>query len=178
MVAEGRAAPPGALELLLEDPEATEALGERLGRALEAGDLVLLDGELGSGKTTLVRGLARGLQVESPVRSPTYTLMACHEGRLPLFHFDAYLEGRERALLDEAGLEALSGAGVAVVEWGERVLDLCPPTRLRIALSHAGPARRRLLAWVEGRGAAAERLRALVRGLAEPPAAPGVQPAR
>ena len=78
------AAPP-ELRLLAPSPAATRALGERLGIAATAGDLIALSGPLGAGKTELARGIARGLGVVGPVSSPTYVLVAEHQGRLPLF---------------------------------------------------------------------------------------------
>ena len=121
---------------------ATEALGAALGRGLPAGSVVALSGELGSGKTALVRGLARGLGVEDEVASPTYTLMHAYAGRVPLYHFDAWLEGREKALLADGGDEWLGGDGVAVVEWAERVRAWLPGVRLEVTLEHRGADRR------------------------------------
>src|SRR5665647_2309841 len=92
------AAPP-ELHLLAPDPAATRAFGERLGIAAAAGDVIALIGPLGVGKTELARGIARGLGVVGPVSSPTFILIAEHEGRLPLFHFDCFrLAGPEDAL--------------------------------------------------------------------------------
>lgn len=141
---------------------ATESLGEQLGRVLPAGALVLLDGELGSGKTAFVRGLARGLGVTDRVASPTYALLQTYAGRLELSHLDAWMESRERAFLLDGGLDALASGGVAVIEWASRVLDVLPATRIRCTFEHAGPEQRRVCAWVEGTDAlAAELARAL-----------------
>src|SRR5450759_3837106 len=109
------------IRLLAPDPAATRALGERLGRAAVAGDVIALSGPLGAGKTELARGIARGLGVAGPVSSPTFILIAEHEGRLPLFHLDGYrLAGPEDAL--GAGLLLERRAeGVPVVEWAERL---------------------------------------------------------
>ena len=102
-------------------PEATATLGERWGRAAEPGLVIGLTGELGSGKTQLVKGVARGLEVTARVHSPTFTLVNEYPGgRLPLFHLDLYrLETHEQIVT--AGLEEfLSPAGVSVIEWAER----------------------------------------------------------
>lgn len=132
--------------LLSRSEAATEELAARLGRVLPAGTVVALTGELGSGKTCFVRGLARGLGIEEGVASPTYTLMQAHEGgRLPLYHFDAWMEGREKAWLAEGGGEWLRGEGVAVVEWAGRVEAWLPRPRLQVALAHAGPEERTLV---------------------------------
>jgi tRNA threonylcarbamoyladenosine biosynthesis protein TsaE len=145
--------------LVTEGAEATEAVGVALGASLEAGAVVALDGELGAGKTTLVRGLARGLGIEVPVSSPSFTLMHEYPGRLPLYHFDAWMAGRELAFLEAGGAEALEGDGVAVVEWAERVASYLPAERLDVRLEHLGPSARRLTLVL--RGARADLQRAL-----------------
>lgn len=117
-------------------PGATEALGESLGRAAGAGLVLVLEGELGAGKTCLVRGFARGLEVDEPVSSPTFALMNEYEGRLPLLHFDAWMEGRERSFLADGGASVLGGSAVAVIEWGERVAAWLPRPYLRVSLGH------------------------------------------
>jgi tRNA threonylcarbamoyladenosine biosynthesis protein TsaE len=130
-----------------ESPEATEALGQALGRALGRGAVLALVGEMGAGKTCLVRGLAAGLGVpEDEVASPTYTLMHAHQGRLPLYHFDAWMSAREGAFLAGGGAEVLEhgaeGEGVAVLEWARDVGEFLPLPRLECRLEHAGERRR------------------------------------
>lgn len=153
------------------DPEATEALGEALGRVAFAGLVVALDGDLGAGKTCFVRGLARGLDVTDTVSSPTYALMATHAGRIPLHHFDAWMEGRERAFLADGGVEWLDGGGVAAVEWAARVASVLPTERLEIRLEHVGPDARRIRALVHGGGERARKIERIVREL---PPIPGL----
>jgi tRNA threonylcarbamoyladenosine biosynthesis protein TsaE len=117
-------------------PEDTEAVGERLAAVLRAGDLVLLVGPLGAGKTTFVRGLARGLGVLGPVTSPTFVLAREHEpaGAGPgLVHVDAYrLAGPD----DLESLDLLSAldAVVTVVEWGSGLAEWLAPDRLEVRL--------------------------------------------
>src|SRR5262245_8768520 len=130
-------APEAGWELRSPAPATTEELGASLGRALVPGALVALIGELGSGKTTLVRGLARGLEVREPVLSPTFTRMRALPGRLALYHFDAWRGGASE--LFEEGAEFLAGEGVAVVEWADRVAEHLPRPRLELRLAHAGP---------------------------------------
>ena len=140
MAREGRAARYAWHSL---EAEATEAFGAELGRRVPPGIVIALGGELGTGKTTLVRGLARGLGIEETVASPTYVLMQAHEGgRLPLYHFDAWMEGREKALFLDGGDDWLHAGGVAVVEWAERVEAWMPFPRLEITLSHRSPTER------------------------------------
>jgi len=150
-------------------PETTEALGENLGRALVPGALVALIGELGSGKTTLVRGLARGLEVRELVQSPTFTRMRSMNGRLAFHHFDAWRGGADS--LFEQGAEFLSGAGVAVVEWADRVEGHLPRPRIELVLAHRAPSVReleaRLVRAPASAGPAVEELQAALRAALE-----------
>lgn len=144
-------------------PEATEELGRVLGRVVPGGTLIALDGELGAGKTTFVRGLARGLDVEDGVTSPSYALLQTYSGRLELHHFDAWMERRERAFLLDGGLEWMRSGGVAAVEWAERVHDALPWPRLHMTFEHQSfttedESERRIRAWVAGQGNDADSL--------------------
>ncbi|MFT5050620.1 MAG: tRNA threonylcarbamoyladenosine biosynthesis protein TsaE [Chlamydiales bacterium] len=145
--------------------EATERLGAAIGQAASAGMVIALSGDLGAGKTCFVRGLARGLEVVDPVSSPTYTLMHAYEGRLPLYHFDAWMEGREKALFLDGGDDWLHAGGVAVIEWAERVADWLPEPRLEIELTHLGQSERGLRLRVHPGGLAGGMLGELVAGL-------------
>lgn len=123
--------------------EETAAAGERLAAALGPGDVVLLYGELGAGKTAFVRGLARGLGApERDVSSPTFTLVQEYAGRVPLYHVDLYrLEPKE---VEDLGLEELvSGDGVVAIEWAERWHGR-PDDAIEVRLEHAGEDRRRI----------------------------------
>jgi tRNA threonylcarbamoyladenosine biosynthesis protein TsaE len=137
--------PLAALRQTSPSPAATRAIGARLGAAAEAGDVIALVGPLGAGKTELARGIARGLDVDEPVSSPTFILVAEHAGRLPLFHVDCYrLAGAADAL--EAGiLDDRAAEGVTVIEWAERISAALPPGRLEIAIDGAGDAPRTLV---------------------------------
>ena len=101
-------------------PSQTEAAGERLGKRLRVGDLVLLMGELGAGKTTFVRGMARGTGSSASVASPTFQLVRVYPGRVQLAHVDLYRIEKPSELAD-LGLEELLDAGAVVVEWGDRL---------------------------------------------------------
>lgn len=113
------------MEVTTHSPTETEALGEAWGRTAPRGLVIALSGDLGAGKTALVRGLARGLGCPSRVHSPTFTLVNVYEsGRLPLFHLDLYrLETPEQ--IHGAGVdEYLQPDGVAVIEWAERMGEI------------------------------------------------------
>ena len=116
--------------------EETLHFGERVGRELQCGDVVALVGDLGAGKTALVKGIARGLGITQEVTSPTFTLV--HEyagGRLPLFHIDLYrLDNPEQALA--IGIEEyLNGPGATAIEWSEKIESLLPATAIRIRIT-------------------------------------------
>ncbi|MEM7199476.1 MAG: tRNA (adenosine(37)-N6)-threonylcarbamoyltransferase complex ATPase subunit type 1 TsaE [Planctomycetota bacterium] len=124
----------------LVDAAATEALGVWLGERLSAGQALALCGDLGAGKTTLARGVARGLAVDDPaaVCSPTYLLVIEHPGPVPMLHVDAYLPEKTRAFLADGGHDYLAEfGGVTVVEWADRVADFLPQTSLWLALAPA-----------------------------------------
>ena len=112
----------------------TVAAGERLASRLGPGSVVLLIGPLGAGKTTLAKGIARGLGVIEQVISPTYTIVSEYRGRLPLHHVDLYrVEGREQ--IENLGLDDfLWGEGVSLVEWGEKIEGQIDLPHLRVTL--------------------------------------------
>jgi tRNA threonylcarbamoyladenosine biosynthesis protein TsaE len=123
-----------SLETKTNSPEATRALGEQLGRLNNPGDIIALSGDLGAGKTCFTQGIARGLGITKRVTSPTFILIREYEGRLPLYHFDAYrLDGP--ADLEQLGSEEyFGGGGVCVVEWAERVATALPEDRVEVEL--------------------------------------------
>lgn len=116
----------------------TERAGTRLGERLQPGDVVLLTGELGAGKTTFVRGVARGTGSSADVASPTFQLVRVYPGRVQLAHVDLY-RVESSAELRDLGLEELAEQGAVVVEWGER---LAVDGALRIEIEHLGGDRR------------------------------------
>jgi len=149
------------LTLHSRDAEATRSIGAALGRHAEPGDVFLLHGELGAGKTTFTQGFARGAGSEELVNSPTFVLVNEYRGRLPIYHADLYRlddpDEVERLDLANASLD-----GVLLVEWPERGDGLLPAEHLLVRIEHAGPEERRL-AFVP-RGRRYERLVAEVRG--------------
>ena len=122
-------------------PAATEAAGARLAGELEAGDVVLVSGELGSGKTTFVRGACRALGVTAPVTSPTFTIGHVYAGRPDVAHMDLFrLEGREPGLLDDY----LTPDRVAFLEWPELAEPELERVTARVRIEHAGGDERRI----------------------------------
>ena len=143
--------------LATASPEETRALGRLLGAAVAGPVALFLTGGLGAGKTCLVQGLAEGLGVppDEPVTSPTYTLMNPHRGRLDLFHFDLYRLTGPGDLVDLGFEDYFDGAGVAVVEWAERIPEL-GDEGLWVGIEATGEATRAFT--FHARGAAAEEL--------------------
>ena len=120
-------------------PQETRALGRRLAGKLQMGDVLLLWGNLGAGKSEMTRGIAEGLGVSGPVTSPSFTILNVYDdGRIPLYHFDWYrLESAEE--LFEMGMdEYLGGDGVAVVEWPSQCPEAIPETYLSVKLTPVG----------------------------------------
>ena len=129
----GRMAKQQDLELGSASEEETRRLGERLGQLLRKGDIVLLSGDLGTGKTCLTQGIGRGLSCQGQVNSPSFVLMNEYEGRERLYHVDLYrVEDVEE--LDELGLWDYAEKGVLVIEWPERGAELLPGDGLVIEL--------------------------------------------
>ena len=132
------------MEIESASPEETAAAGAELARSLEPGDVVLVIGELGSGKTTFVRGAARQLGVEEPVTSPTFTIGQLYSGSPDIAHLDLYrlesLAGEDPGLLDDY----LTPERVAFLEWPAAAEPRLDNVRARVRLEHLGGDRRRI----------------------------------
>jgi tRNA threonylcarbamoyladenosine biosynthesis protein TsaE len=122
----------------------TAHAGEFLAAVLAPGDVVVLAGDLGAGKTTLTQGVARGLGVEGPVVSPTFNILVVHPGRLTLYHLDLYRLDHEGELEDIDFYGTLESGGVSLVEWGDRFPGALPADRLEVTLIMAGVDTRRI----------------------------------
>lgn len=128
---------PTRFEILSTNPAQTQQLGARLGELAHAGDLFCLEGDLGAGKTCFVQGLGAGLGIREAIHSPTFILANEHRGgRLPLYHLDVY---RVRSADEAIGFgldDYLSGDGVLVIEWAEKIRDALPAERMWITFEH------------------------------------------
>lgn len=121
--------------MLSTSVQATQLFGKRLAADLRPGDVVLLEGELGAGKSEIARGIAKGLGVSETVTSPSFTILNFYDsGRVPLYHFDWYRLRCAEELYEMGMDEYLGGDGITVVEWPERCPDAVPAVHFRIAL--------------------------------------------
>jgi tRNA threonylcarbamoyladenosine biosynthesis protein TsaE len=134
----------GTLDFISHGAAQTQRLGTRLGELLAPGDVILLEGGLGAGKTVLAQGIAQGLGIDDPVTSPTFTLIHEYSGRLPLYHVDLY---RLAGDADAAGIgleEYVYGDGVTVIEWPDRAANLLPSDHLSVSLRPIAETKRSL----------------------------------
>jgi tRNA threonylcarbamoyladenosine biosynthesis protein TsaE len=126
----------------------TTALGQRIGAQLKSGDILALSGPLGAGKTTLIQGIAQGLEIKDYVTSPTFILINEYQGRLPFYHIDLYrLE--DPAQIEDLGIfEYFEKDGIVVIEWAERLGDLLPENAKQIKIEVRGENKRKIwLSW-------------------------------
>lgn len=116
-------------------PEETFAVGEQLGKEAKAGAIYTLNGDLGVGKTVFTQGVAKGLEIDEPVNSPTFTIVQVYEeGRMPFYHFDVYRIG-DIEEMDEIGYEDyFYGEGLCIIEWAELILEIIPDHARKITI--------------------------------------------
>ena len=151
------------LILITKSPAETKRLGERIGKLLLPGDTVALIGELGSGKTVLTKGIARGLKIKgNPVRSPSFVLIKEYPGKTPLFHFDLYRLKKPEELNTIGYEEYFSKKGVIVIEWAKRAKNFLPEEYLEIKLSIINKNKRKISLAAKGESAK-KRLGAIFR---------------
>jgi len=125
-------------EITTHTAEQTEAIGAGIASLLVAGDIVLLRGDLGAGKTTLVRGAARALGVEGPITSPTFTIANAYVGRIPVAHLDAWRLSDPDDEEIGLALEAIGDDGVAFIEWPDSIAAGLPEPRVCVDIGHGG----------------------------------------
>ncbi len=132
------------LKLVSNSPEETQGIGERLGEIARPGDIYILTGKLGAGKTCLTQGIARGLGINEYTMSPSFVLIRELKGRLPLYHIDLYRLDKIEEIAELGLDDYLYGHGVTVIEWGEKAGQIIPEESLRIEISYVSDSERRL----------------------------------
>lgn len=130
-------------EVITSASEESMHVAERLGTMLEAQDVIVLEGDLGAGKTTFTKGLAKGLEIRRVVNSPTFNIIKEYKGRLPLYHMDVYRLGESE---EDLGFDDyFYGDGVTVVEWAHLIQSYLPSSLLKISLFHKGDTNRKIV---------------------------------
>ncbi len=125
-------------KIITRSPEETRELGRRIGALAQPGDVYLLSGNLGAGKTCFTQGIAVGLGIDEYVMSPSFVLLREHQGRLPLYHVDLYRLESVDEVADLGLDDYLYGKGVCVVEWAERARSVLPAEHLLVNIDYAG----------------------------------------
>ena len=138
-----------AVTLHSRRPSETKRIGARLGRLLEPGDVLLLQGELGSGKTVFAQGLGQGLKVREPVKSSSFVLLNEYHGRLTMYHADLY-RLNDPSEVAELALEESAAPGVLAVEWPERAWQELPPEHLLVQIGEESARERKLTLTARG----------------------------
>ncbi len=115
-------------------PEQTKKIATEFSKTLVSGDVITLNGDLGAGKTAFTQGLAEALGVEDYISSPTFTIVNCYTGRLPVYHFDVYRIEDEDEMYEIGYEEYVYGEGVSVIEWAEKISDILPEKRYDITI--------------------------------------------
>ncbi len=133
-----------SLDFISHGEAQTRRLGARLGELLQGGEVIALEGELGSGKTRWVQGVGQGLEIHQPITSPTFTLVNEYPGRLTLYHIDLYRIDQVAEALAFGLEDYLYDEGVCVIEWAERAVEVLPPERLWITFYHLDTTKRRI----------------------------------
>ena len=131
--------------VLTHNAQETQELGRKLAQQLRSGDVVVLDGDMGMGKSELARGIAKGLGVVETVTSPSFTILQMYtSGSIPLYHFDWYRIASVEEIYELSMEEYLGGDGIALVEWASQAREIIPPTHLHIALQRVEENTRRI----------------------------------
>ena len=139
------------IKLTSHSPEETQRFGKELGHLARAGDVILLVGNLGAGKTCLTQGIAWGLDIDGYARSPSFVVVNEYRGRLPMYHIDLYRLDNIAEIADLGLDDYLYGKGLCVVEWADKALDLMPPQNLLIKIDLLGENERKLELTPHGR---------------------------
>ncbi|MBP7056230.1 MAG: tRNA (adenosine(37)-N6)-threonylcarbamoyltransferase complex ATPase subunit type 1 TsaE [Candidatus Omnitrophica bacterium] len=134
------------MKLISKNPDETILIGQRLARELRRGSVVALIGDLGSGKTVLTKGIAKGLGVKNSlyVNSPTFVIIKEYKGKVPLYHFDLYRLNHSSLLDMENFEEYFYGDGVTVIEWADKIREHLPPQRVEVKMKVTGEGERKI----------------------------------
>ncbi|MDX8367926.1 tRNA (adenosine(37)-N6)-threonylcarbamoyltransferase complex ATPase subunit type 1 TsaE [Cytobacillus sp. IB215665] len=130
-------------EIITDSAEQTMKIAHELANYLQQGDVIVLEGDLGAGKTTFTKGLAKGLGITRNVNSPTFTIIKEYQGKVPLYHMDVYR--LENGYEDLGFQEYFEGNGVTVVEWAHLIADQLPVERLVVRINHMSEYKRKLM---------------------------------
>ncbi|SDZ18164.1 tRNA threonylcarbamoyladenosine biosynthesis protein TsaE [Proteiniborus ethanoligenes] len=123
------------LKMNIDSIKETENLGLMIGKLLKGGEVICMTGDLGAGKTTLTQSIAKGLDIEDYVTSPTFTIINEYKGRCDLYHFDVYRIGDIEEMYDLGYEEYFYSDGVAIIEWADIIEEILPDERLNITIS-------------------------------------------
>ena len=130
------------IELVSDSPDCTFAIGKRIAPLLSGGSVIALEGNLGSGKTCLAKGIASGLGIGENLTSPTYTIISEYSGSPALYHIDAYRLNSDEDFENIGGVEIVNGDGISIVEWSEKIKKSLPENAITITIKITGPASR------------------------------------
>ena len=112
----------------------TENIAKAFAKNLTQGDVICLNGDLGAGKTAFVQGLAKAIGITECISSPTFTIVNCYDGKIPLYHFDVYRIGDSEEMHDIGYDEYIYGNGISVIEWSEIISDILPEKRYEVVI--------------------------------------------
>jgi tRNA threonylcarbamoyladenosine biosynthesis protein TsaE len=133
------------VKIHLENEEKTKDIGYKLGKLLDKKSILCLIGDLGAGKTTLTQSIAKGLEVDDYITSPTFTIVNEYDGRIPLYHFDVYRIGSSDEMYDIGFDEYINSDGVCIIEWANLIEDILPDEYLYIDLKYKENGREMIL---------------------------------
>ena len=133
------------VKIYLENEVKTQEIGYKLGNLLTPGSVICLIGDLGAGKTTMTQSLAKALEVDDYITSPTFTIVNEYEGKMPLYHFDVYRIGSSDEMYDIGYEEYINGEGVCIIEWANLIEDILPDEYLYIEMNYKETGREMIL---------------------------------
>ena len=133
------------VKIYLENEEQTRDIGFKLGKLLTPKSVICLIGDLGAGKTTMTQSLAKSLEVDDYITSPTFTIVNEYEGKMPLYHFDVYRIGSSDEMYDIGFDEYINGDGVCIIEWANLIEDILPDEYLYIEMNYKETGREMIL---------------------------------